>query len=364
MIVENKDRVRAFILSCFRKKGSVLHFLRQDTHIFRRLLCWLGYRPFLGFRSMRLGTGSNLRQACFQSTKLYTHDESSVFVFETMHPGWPVRTRLKVGEKKQLKTIAAHPRLPLVGVCDLFETLYVLDSLETPNGHRLRLRGQMRLDRNEYDGSIGCLDFHPLRPLLALGTKQRLVLVSTSNKDPKVETNVMVAGFVHKVQFHNTRDQILIADHQGCIALYDLEGGALRYLPYTGNPLSILVSASADLSRVVASSGVSVQMLEKRGEEDGRYERVLLHGYDQLQKGVALHRTLPIVVQNTSSLHKTAIAVTRTDPCWQNPWRSSLPARDPSTVFGTLILHPTVPLVLTVRPFEMVAFSLLQDLHK
>ena len=358
-MIENKDRVRVFIQSCVRKKGSVLHLFRQETHILRSLLSWLGYRPFVGFHTLRLWKANtiHLRQACFQSTKLFAHDNGSVFVFETMHPGWPMIASLKVhpDNNKTLKTIAAHPSLPIVAVCDLFETLYILDSRDTPSGHRLRLRDKIRLNHGEYDGSIGCLDFHASRPLLALGTKQRLVLVDIDAR-PRIRTNLVVAGFVHKVQFHNTEEKVLVADHQGCIALYDFERGSLRYLPHTGNPLSILVSASADLSRIVVSSGVSVKILSRRGGS-GSYDCVPLNGYDQLQKGVALHQTLPMIVQNTSSLHKTAIAVTRTDPCWRNPWRSSLPARDPSTVFGTLILHPTVPLVLTVRPYEVTAFS-------
>ena len=348
--------MRVFIQASHRKHGSAFHLLRQETSLFRQIYAFLGFQPFMRFESMQLDPQKKIRHivhACFHNDacKLYAHSHRHVYVFDTRFSGWPIVSELHIGGSL-LHKIAAHPRLPLVAVCDVFESLYLLHSLDRPNGHELKMLSRLNLDRDTYDGSIGCLDFHATRPLLALGTKQRVVLVEIANNKCRIRHNLLVAGFVHKVQFYQAR--LLIADHQGCVALYDLETGLLRYLPYTGNPTSILVSASANLETIYVSSGVGVCMLEKKSDDD-RYHpsRELEKGH--LQKGVTVHAHLPMIVENISSKNDTAILVTiQQQKSVALQRRVGFPS---DSSFGTLLLHPQLPLVLIIRPFGMVVFT-------
>ena len=260
----NAERVAAMMLCCQKRKGHPMHLLRQEPSIARLVFFYLGVLSMKNLDCFHAGS-SGVRDVQFhpRTGRVFVLTRKQVLVFNTLRPGWPkvLSVPSPFPSQRTLSSLSAHAELPLAVVSDLFGSLALLDTTKFSTLQTLRL------DRRCYDGSIGGLHFHPSKALLAVGTKQRLLLFRGQKRrfELLLRPSFACAGYVHTVRLHPTAPLCFFADHQGGVHVANLKTGGVRILPFVCASLCTLASMGNRFGLAAVSSFSGVQVCSVKG---------------------------------------------------------------------------------------------------
>lgn len=275
-----------------------MHLLRQEPSIARLVFFYLGVLSMKNLDCFNAGS-SGVRGVQFhpRTGRVFVLTRKQVLVFNTLRPGWPkvLSVPSPFPSQRTLSSLSAHAELPLVVVSDLFGSLALLDTTKFSTLQTLRL------DRRCYDGSIGGLHFHPSKALLAVGTKQRLLLFRGQKRrfELLLRPSFACAGYVHTVRLHPTAPLCFFADHQGGVHVANLKTGGVRILPFVCASLCTLASVGYRFGLAAVSSFSGVQVCSVKGA--GAKLRIWREPALEAALGggpsgaVAVHPTLPLL---------------------------------------------------------------------
>lgn len=327
---DNARRVEAFLRCCLKRRGHPMHLLRQEPVIARALLSLLGVlsTDFTGgsWRSSRprFCSEKGVRDVCFRprTGRLIAITPEQMLTFDTFRPGWPRVSSAPspFHTRRSLSGLAAHDAHPVVAVSDLFGSFALLGA-RPPH----RTLQKVRLDRRYHDGSIGSLHFHPTKNLLAVGTKQRVLLFRSASGGPAGPYEMLerpscaCAGYVHTVRLHPTAPLCFFADHQGGVYVADLRTGVVRVLPFYCTSLCARAAVGDDFGLVAVSCYAGVQVCEMFGVRLGgaglrvRRSAALEGAISSSSSGaVAVHATQPLLAHVCKVRAEVRVLHTRT----------------------------------------------------